>query len=49
METKELIRTPVSQQPHKVKPTNGNDGIGGLISVEINDRKISVPFGQTIL
>jgi len=49
METKELVRTPVSQQPHKVKPANGHDGIGGKVSIEINDKKISVPFGQTIL
>jgi NADH-quinone oxidoreductase subunit G/[NiFe] hydrogenase diaphorase moiety small subunit len=49
METKEVVRTPVSQQPHKVKPTNGHDGIGGNISIEINDKKFSVPFGETIL
>jgi len=49
METKELVRAPVSQQPHKVKPTNGHDGIGGKVSVEINDKKFAVPFGQTIL
>ncbi len=49
METKELVRAPVSQQPHKVKPTNGHDGIGGKVSVEINDKKFSVPFGETIL
>ncbi len=49
METNDLVRTPVSQQPHKVKPTNGHDGIGGKVSVEINDKKFSVPFGETIL
>ncbi len=49
METKDAVRAPISQQSHKVKPTNGNGGIGGTISVEINDRKIAVPFGQTIL
>ncbi|RKZ00305.1 MAG: hydrogenase [Ignavibacteriae bacterium] len=49
METKEIVRAPVSQQAHKVKPTNGNDGIGGKVSIEINDKKFSVPFGQTIL
>jgi NADH-quinone oxidoreductase subunit G/[NiFe] hydrogenase diaphorase moiety small subunit len=49
METNDLVRTPVSQQPHKVKPTNGHDGIGGKVSVEINDKKFSVSFGETIL
>ena len=49
METNDLVRTPVSQQPHKVKPTNGHDGIGGKVSVEINDKKFSVAFGETIL
>ena len=49
METNDLVRTPVSQQPHKVKPTNGHDGIGGKVSVEINDKKFSIPFGETIL
>ncbi len=49
MKTEEMLRTPVSQQPHRVKPTNGHDGIGGRISISINDKEISVPFGQTIL
>lgn len=49
METKEVVRAPVSQQAHKVKPTNGHDGIGGKVSIEINDKKFSVPFGKTIL
>jgi NADH-quinone oxidoreductase subunit G/[NiFe] hydrogenase diaphorase moiety small subunit len=49
MENKELVRAPISQQAHKVKPTNGHDGIGGKVSIEINDKKFSVPFGHTIL
>jgi NADH-quinone oxidoreductase subunit G/[NiFe] hydrogenase diaphorase moiety small subunit len=49
MENHEKLRAPVSQQVHKVKPTNGTDGLGGKISIEINDKKVTVPFGQTIL
>ncbi|UCH65909.1 MAG: iron hydrogenase small subunit [Ignavibacterium sp.] len=49
METKEEVRTPVSQQPYTVDVTEEVDGIGSKVSIEINDKKISVPLGMTIL
>jgi NADH-quinone oxidoreductase subunit G/[NiFe] hydrogenase diaphorase moiety small subunit len=49
MRREETSRAPVSQRPHKVDISKEKTGIGENISVEINDRKISVPFGQTIL
>jgi NADH-quinone oxidoreductase subunit G/[NiFe] hydrogenase diaphorase moiety small subunit len=42
-------RIPVSQQPFKVQKPEDTTTIGGMISVEINEKKISVPLGTTIL
>jgi len=49
MEKQIESRTPVSQQPYEVKPIVGKDLVGGKVSVEINEKKISVPLGTTIL
>jgi NADH-quinone oxidoreductase subunit G/[NiFe] hydrogenase diaphorase moiety small subunit len=48
METK-VSRAPVSQQPLKVEKPEHPEHIGGSVSIEINDRKFTVPFGTTIL
>lgn len=49
METKETLRAPESQKAHVVeKPTDLNT-IGGTISIEINEKKVTVPLGTTIL
>jgi NADH-quinone oxidoreductase subunit G/[NiFe] hydrogenase diaphorase moiety small subunit len=42
-------RIPVSQQPFKVQKPEDTSTIGGMISVEINEKKIFVPLGTTIL
>ena len=42
-------RIPVSQQPFQVQKPADTTTIGGMISVEINEKKISVPLGTTIL
>lgn len=49
MESKDKKRTPVSQQPHVVEKPKDPGAIGGSITVEINDKKVSVPLGTTIL
>lgn len=47
---KDERRVPVSQQPHNVKTEEYPEkGIGGNVSVEINEKKVSVPMGITIL
>ena len=46
---KEKSRTPVSQQPLIVEKPTLEDGIGSKVTVEINEKKVSVPFGTTIL
>lgn len=43
-----LSRTPVSQQPLVVQKDD-KGGIGSLVEVEINNRKIQIPMGTTIL
>ncbi len=49
MENKETLRAPESQKAHVVeKPTDLNT-IGGTISIEINEKKVTVPLGTTIL
>jgi len=49
METKEITRAPKSQQAHIVeKPTETNN-LGATITVEINEKKLSVPMGTTVL
>ena len=47
--SKKESRAPVSQKAHTIELPADNDGLGAKISVEIDGRKISVPFGQTIL
>ena len=42
-------RIPVSQQPFKVQKPEDTTTIGGTISIELNEKKLSVPFGTTIL
>jgi NADH-quinone oxidoreductase subunit G/[NiFe] hydrogenase diaphorase moiety small subunit len=42
-------RIPVSQQPFKVQKPEDTSAIGGTISIELNEKKVSVPFGTTIL
>lgn len=42
-------RTPVSQQPYEITKQVDKSDIGGTVSVQINEKKISVPFGTTIL
>ncbi|MBN1634044.1 MAG: iron hydrogenase small subunit [Ignavibacteria bacterium] len=49
MNIKETSRAPVSQQIHKVETPSTSGTIGGMVSVEINEKKISVPLGTTIL
>jgi iron-only hydrogenase group A len=42
-------RIPVSQQPFKVQKPEDTTAIGGTISIEVNEKKVAVPFGTTIL
>lgn len=49
MENKKTLRAPVSQKPHVVPKPEHPEHIGGSISIEINEKKVSVPFGTTIL
>jgi NADH-quinone oxidoreductase subunit G/[NiFe] hydrogenase diaphorase moiety small subunit len=42
-------RIPVSQQPFKVQKPEDITDIGATISIEVNEKKVSVPFGTTIL
>jgi NADH-quinone oxidoreductase subunit G/[NiFe] hydrogenase diaphorase moiety small subunit len=42
-------RIPVSQQPFKVQKPEDTTAIGGTISIELNEKKVTVPFGTTIL
>ncbi len=48
MENKDT-RAPVSQKAHQISKPVVSGGIGSNISVEINERKVSVPLGTTIL
>lgn len=43
-----IKRAPVSQQPFKVEKPQDLNTIGGMISIEINEKKVSVPLGTTI-
>ena len=43
------IRVPVSQQPHSVTKSKKENGIGGLVSIQINEKAVMVPLGTTIL
>ncbi len=49
MESKEILRAPVSQQPLVIEKPENPEYIGGSISIEINEKKFSVPLGTTIL
>ncbi|KAB2844395.1 MAG: 2Fe-2S iron-sulfur cluster binding domain-containing protein, partial [Melioribacteraceae bacterium] len=42
-------RAPVSQKPHTVAKPEHPEHIGGSITVEINEKKVTVPMGTTIL
>jgi len=42
-------RIPVSQKPHMIEKPEHPEHIGGTISIQINERKLSVPMGTTIL
>ncbi len=49
MENKKTFRTPGSQQVQKIEQPVNIDGIGSTVTVEINEKKVTVPFGTTIL
>ena len=50
MEKRNNSRSPESQRPFIVEKTDGETKtIGGMVSVEINEKKISIPLGTTIL
>jgi len=49
MNKKETSRAPVSQKSQQIEKPSTPGTIGGTVSVEINEKKISVPFGTTIL
>lgn len=49
MNNKTYNRAPVSQKPLFVSKPDDLSTIGGLISIQINEKKVSVPLGTTIL
>jgi NADH-quinone oxidoreductase subunit G/[NiFe] hydrogenase diaphorase moiety small subunit len=49
MEKNKDNRAPDSQKPHTVEVKGNNKTIGGMVSIEIDEKKISVPLGTTIL
>lgn len=49
METKEASRAPVSQKAHIIENKDFEGKIGGTVSIEINEKKVQVPLGTTIL
>ncbi len=49
MESKEILRAPVSQKSLIIEIPENPEFIGGSVSIEINEKKISVPLGTTIL
>ncbi|MFA7420322.1 MAG: NADH-dependent [FeFe] hydrogenase, group A6 [Melioribacteraceae bacterium] len=49
MENKENRRAPVSQKPLVIEKPVDPSFIGGTISIEINEKKVTVPLGTTIL
>lgn len=42
-------RAPVSQKPHVITKPEHPEYIGGSITIEVNEKKLSVPMGTTIL
>lgn len=49
MESKNKLRAPVSQKPLKIEKPTDLTTIGGTVSVQINEKKVVVPLGTTIL
>jgi NADH-quinone oxidoreductase subunit G/[NiFe] hydrogenase diaphorase moiety small subunit len=49
MESKDKLRAPVSQKPLVIEKPVDPSYIGGTISIEINEKKVTVPLGTTIL
>ncbi|MBK9096871.1 MAG: iron hydrogenase small subunit [bacterium] len=49
MENKKTLRAPVSQKPLIIEKPENPEYIGGSVSIEINEKKFSVPLGTTIL
>ena len=49
MESKETLRAPVSQKSLVIEKPKNPEYIGGSVSIEINEKKFSVPLGTTIL
>ena len=49
MKEKETNRAPESQKGQTIEKAQPTDGIGAMISIEINGNKYSVPFGTSIL
>jgi iron-only hydrogenase group A len=49
MAERDNVRTPVSQQPHVIEKSKAENGIGGLVTVQINEKTVKVPLGTTIL
>lgn len=49
MDKNKKSRAPISQQSLKVDIPADTTTIGGMVSVELNEKKVSVPLGTTIL
>jgi NADH-quinone oxidoreductase subunit G/[NiFe] hydrogenase diaphorase moiety small subunit len=49
MKTKDVSRAPVSQRAHVIEKPEHPEYIGGSVTVEINEKKVTVPMGTTIL
>ena len=49
MESNDKKRAPISQQAHIIEKPADTTTIGGTVTIEINDKSVSVPLGTTIL
>ncbi len=49
MDNKDTSRAPESQKAHSFEKSAPTNGIGAMVSIEINEKKVSVPLGTTIL
>src|SRR3972149_5469643 len=49
MKDQDELRAPTSQKPYTLKKPVDTKSIGGLVSVQINEKKVSIPLGTTIL
>lgn len=49
MDKNKKSRAPISQQSFKVEKPADTTAIGGTVTVELNEKKVSVPLGTTIL